>query len=337
MSRFDAIVVGQGLAGTALTWRLLWRGLRVCVIDSDAPSSPSKIAAGLITPVTGRRLVLDPDFGRYFDTAVDHYRRVERETGTQVYQPTGAVRSFLDESERQWFSAREGVLAESAIRLDREAMGYEYLTRFGGFQMPWAGRLDCQQYLDVSRTQFRVRGESITAALDPVADVNVNVEGVTIPRLDVRADRIVWCTGWDRSNPWYANIAFEPAKGETLTVHIPGWSETRTVHVGSVWVYPLANGLCRVGATYDHQHLDSVPTVAGRMELLDRLRIAEIGTVSVVAHEAAVRPVTALRSPVADLHPTENRVGVFTGLSSKGALTSPFFAEQLVGRMLKSS
>lgn len=329
MKRFDVIVVGQGLAGTALTWRLLWRGLRVCVIDSDAPSSPSKVAAGLVTPVTGRRFALDADFDRYHCTAIDHYRRVERETDTQLYQPTGAVRAFGDESERQHFLARADDLKDVATVSGLDAAHLSAFERHGGIRMPTAGRLDCRRYLDVSGSTFEIRATTIAATLNHATDVTVTVDEVMLPRLDVAGEVIVWCTGWDRMNPWYADIEFTPAKGETLTVHIPGWTETRTVHVAGIWVYRIADGMCRVGATYDRDRLDAEPTAVGQAELLDRLRLAGIGPVSVVGHDAAVRPVTFLRTPVACFHPSESLVAIFTGLSSKGVLTAPFLAERL--------
>ena len=53
---WDVIIVGQGLAGTTLAWHLREAGQRVLVIDACEPVTSSKIAAGLITPITGQRV-----------------------------------------------------------------------------------------------------------------------------------------------------------------------------------------------------------------------------------------------------------------------------------------
>ncbi|HWB65164.1 MAG TPA: FAD-dependent oxidoreductase, partial [Chitinophagales bacterium] len=54
---YDFIIVGQGIAGSMLSWFLLRAGQKVLVIDKYNPSSASNIAAGISNPITGRRFV----------------------------------------------------------------------------------------------------------------------------------------------------------------------------------------------------------------------------------------------------------------------------------------
>lgn len=54
----DYIIVGQGLAGSLIALNLLRRGKSVRVIDDGHKHAASKVAAGLINPITGRRHVL---------------------------------------------------------------------------------------------------------------------------------------------------------------------------------------------------------------------------------------------------------------------------------------
>src|SRR5689334_8367598 len=53
----DFIIVGQGIAGSLLYYALTKRGANCIVIDEKKENSASRVAAGLINPVTGRRLV----------------------------------------------------------------------------------------------------------------------------------------------------------------------------------------------------------------------------------------------------------------------------------------
>jgi len=53
------LILGQGLAGTAIAWRLWERGLPFLIVDRDEPVTSSKIAAGLLTPITGMRMSLN--------------------------------------------------------------------------------------------------------------------------------------------------------------------------------------------------------------------------------------------------------------------------------------
>ena len=53
----DYLIIGQGISGTFLSYYFKKENKRVIVIDDNYSNSPSKIAAGIINPVTGRRLV----------------------------------------------------------------------------------------------------------------------------------------------------------------------------------------------------------------------------------------------------------------------------------------
>ena len=54
---YDTIIIGQGLAGSLLGWQLIQDGQRVLVIDDGHRSAASRVAAGIINPITGQRLV----------------------------------------------------------------------------------------------------------------------------------------------------------------------------------------------------------------------------------------------------------------------------------------
>src|SRR4051812_28375497 len=54
---FDYLVIGQGICGTFLSYYLVKAGKKVAVIDDNRRCSASKVASGVINPVTGRRIV----------------------------------------------------------------------------------------------------------------------------------------------------------------------------------------------------------------------------------------------------------------------------------------
>ena len=53
----DYLIVGQGIAGTFLSYYLIRAGKKVIVIDEYNPATASRVASGIINPVTGRRVV----------------------------------------------------------------------------------------------------------------------------------------------------------------------------------------------------------------------------------------------------------------------------------------
>src|SRR5215475_9340724 len=55
--QFRFLIVGQGLCGTWLSWFLSKENASFLVIDNNETITPSKVSAGIINPVTGRRMV----------------------------------------------------------------------------------------------------------------------------------------------------------------------------------------------------------------------------------------------------------------------------------------
>ncbi len=338
MSEFDCIIVGQGLAGTALAWSLRWSGSRVLIVDRDEPITSSKIAAGLITPITGQRLVKSWRLDELWPAAVQFYRCVEQATGTLLFRERPMVRLFATDSEAEFFQRRRESADFFALIRQPESLldDHEFSTERGGFEMPCAGQLDVPQYLNVSRETFRRDGGYVTASLDPERDLVLNDNRVSIPRLGVHARRLIFCEGAAlASNPWFRDVVLKPAKGEILIVRIPGLTEERVVHRG-VWLVPLGNELFRVGSTYEWQQLDNRPTAQGRDEITAKLREFLRLPFEVLDHHAAVRPIHRNQYPVVGLHPEHNQLGYFNGLGSKGTLHAPYFASQLNHHILES-
>jgi glycine/D-amino acid oxidase-like deaminating enzyme len=311
MQSFDYIIVGQGLAGTSLAWQLLWRGRRILVVDRGDAVTASRIAAGLITPITGKRLAVDERFDEYFATAREFYRRVEAETGESFFHQPGSMRILRDGEECERFHRkRDGELRGRISTASLDAAHFD--APHGVFAIPDAARLDVPAYLAASRRVFEAEGSFRSGSFDA---------------RDADAGYVIFCTGIaalrEKKLPaeW-----FQPAKGEILTLRIPGLREDRIINRG-VWLMRLEGDLYRAGATYSWDVLDDVPTTAGREELERRVKEFLKQPFEVVAHDAATRPITPDRQPI--LKQLSPRVWAFNGLGSKGALLAPHFAERL--------
>src|SRR5262245_23458931 len=146
MERVDFVIVGQGLAGTTLAWQLSRRGLRVLVLDREGGGSASRIAAGLITPVTGKRLAKSWRYSELFPAAGAFYRSLEAETREAFFLERPAVRLFADEAERAEFERRAESMLAGLVRRDPEINREWFDSPLGGFEMPHAARLDVPQY-----------------------------------------------------------------------------------------------------------------------------------------------------------------------------------------------
>lgn len=326
MTRMHCVVVGGGLAGTALAWHLHWHGRRVLLLDRPDPASASRVAAGLITPVTGGRFGRTWRWDEFRPAAGAFYRRAEADAGESFFHEREAVRLFRDAADRAGCDRRAGPQPAAEVSPDW------FAAPAGGFAMPDAARLDAAAYLDATHRHFARLGAFAAADIDP-ADVELTDRGVRLPRLGVAADVLAFCQGvGGAGNPWIPDLPLTPNAGEVLTLRVPGLGEDRVVTRGA-WLAPLGGERFLAGATYAPGRAAAEPTAAGRDELVGRVRAFLRVPFDVIDHRAGVRPTTPDRRPLVGVHPRHPQLACLTGLGSKGALTAPLLAGWLAARL----
>jgi glycine oxidase len=303
-------IVGAGLAGCCVAWHLHWRGVPFTLLDRGDTGTASSVAAGLVTPITGKRLAQTPGYATSEQAARDFYRRVESEVKEPLYHTGVTVKILKDEAQADVYRQRrhEGVLDRYLAAVDPQ-LTEDFAAPYGSFAVR-TNRLDVARFVaatrDCFRTTFQTRG----------------------PNAAERSGKMILCTGLVamRELPELAH-AFQPAKGEVLTIRVPGLVEERTVSRG-VWLVPRGGEVFRVGATYSWSVLDATPTVAGRDELTANLRAFLKRPIEVIGHDAATRPILHDREPMLGLL-TQN-IAVLNGLGSKGVLLAPGASADLI-------
>jgi len=338
MRYFDTIIVGQGLAGTALAWQMEFAGRQsYLILDREPLVTSSRIAAGLITPITGQRLVKAERFEEYFGIAEAFYRRVEAELGAVVFHRRPALRLFQNEREQEIFAAKRDTEFAGLVAANLEINSEVIATPLGGFTMTTAGQLDAQPYLNQSRNWFAHRNSYRAAELDVDNDLVLADDGVRIPKLDLWANRVIFCQGFlNEPNPYFTDVPFQAAQGDILTLRIPAFRETRVIHAHGIWLAPAdVCDLYRCGSTYSWEPFDGQPSEAGRAELERKIKEFLKLPYEVVDHRAAVRPIIRESRPRLGMHPKHPRLGFFNGLGSKGSLLAPHFAGMFVRHLFE--
>lgn len=343
------VVLGQGLAGTLLAWELVKRGRRVLVVDEGAAVTSSKIAAGIVTPISGKRLTVNEKLGFFLPEAWDCYAASAKELGRAHFHRLAQVRLFRNAEEPVIFAAkRERPEFAAHLAADRGVAGrwVEAAAFHGdgtGFEMTTSGWLDTRAWLADSADWFAERGMLRTMVLEP-GSVVPEADGVRLPD-GTRAAAVVFCEGHAaRRNPWFPWVKWKSAKGEILTLRIPELAaERRIIHRGG-WLLPVdgdggghGGGTFRTGSTYEWDSLDTVPTTEGRAVLEGRLRELLRVPWEVTGHEAAVRPIIHQSLARMGRHPVHPALVFFNGLGSKGVLHGPHYARLLAEHLVDGS
>lgn len=326
------LIIGQGLAGTALAWRLHERGVPFVIVDREEPVTCSRVAAGLITPVTGMRLKVSWRFEVFYPEALRFYRRLGRLLGRRFFFPRGYVRLLKNEQERQKWPKR---LRDSEVgpfvhpqapHLDPAVVTLPH----EGFQQRHAAWLDTVTYLEASRRFF---ADAYRKATVESGDVIDDAEGVAWN--GQRFSHVVWAQGWQAAqHPLFKWVPFQNALGTILTAKADLQGERRILNRGC-WVIPRADGTLRAGSTYEWTYPD--PSAGSPDMLADlekKLRDLLAVPVEVRESQSAVRPIIKSRQALLGAHPSHPRVFFFNGLGSKGSLRSPWLAKHLVDHLL---
>lgn len=333
-----SLIIGQGLAGSTLAWQLLEQKQSVFVVDSGAVQTSSRIAAGLLSPITGKRFMLSHRWDELWPVARDFYRKIEQQTGSQFLTELPAWRLFKDEEERARFEARqsEAFYADrteplSLIDKSPRLAASCFDANHSGFSMLESARLDTNAYLDTTRRWLEEQDAYRELEVDAEKDLDITAEGVYCQPLERHFDRVIFCQGYTpRPSRWMSDLELQPAAGEILTVELPGLEIDRVLHCG-VWLVPVTNkkNTYRLGATHRWKDLELGVTEAGRDELLGRLAKFWQGEVNIKNQEVAIRPTTSTRLPSYGIHADEPRVAWLNGLGAKGSLWAPWCASEL--------
>jgi glycine oxidase len=309
-SQVNTLILGQGLAGTLLSFELSRRGKSLRVIDDGDPAAASRVAAGLISPVTGQRTALMWRAGELLEAASESYRALESLLGQKFFHPLPLLRLYQSEEQRRLFRARALEPAHAPW------LGNEFE---GGIEIKGCAWLDAAGLVAAWRAHLKAEGLLLEAKID--------WDG-----LNFENQRTVACLGVrERAEGKFKNLKFQPTKGELLTVEAP--ADSSAIRYGAHFAIPLGGGRFRVGATYDRQDLSPEATPGARAALEASAKTILGGPLEVTAHQAGLRPNLLGHFPALGAHPEIPGLVVFNGMGSKGALWAPYCAKVLAGWM----
>jgi glycine oxidase len=310
--RADILIVGQGLAGTLLAWEFERAGISFTIADAGHVAAASRIAAGIINPITGRRLVKSWRIDALLPRACEVYRGLETALGVSVWRELRVRRLFADERERRVAVEKHarGELAPYVIAGIDEA----------GFWIEGAARVDLTTLLAAARERWQSQGRLGAEAADPQDELG-------------KFHLVIDCTGVAGARAGgFEFVPWEFSKGEMLAVATQGLEDGVILNRGH-WVLPVGPGMAWIGATHEPQFSEATPTADARRVLEASATHLLRRPFTVTDHFSGVRVNLPDKRPVAGRHPFEPRLGIVNGLGAKGALWAPWLARQWVNHL----
>lgn len=326
MIKYDYLIIGQGLAGSLLAWELLQRGCNVMVIDNGLENA-SQVAAGLINPVTGMRLVKSAEVEHLLPCALRCYEHLSQFFKQEFYVEKPMHR-LLD---------NELLLANAHKRLADPAYDGYVKTIINNsahcyLEQQHTGYLRTRLLVSCLKQYFIEQGCYRQSA--------VNYEDIQLlPSLSWQGmsfKKILFCEGHHAThNPWFSWLPFQLVKGEILSLKHQSPLPDVIYNFGD-WLIPLDKQRIRLGASFDREHLNTEPTLKAKNTLLQSLEHSgiQLSELSVIDHLANIRPCTLDKQPFIGEHPRQSQLAIFNGFGAKGSLQIPklsqLFADALI-------
>jgi glycine oxidase len=303
--RADILIIGQGLAGTLIGWECERAGLAFEIVDQGHATAATRVAAGIINPVTGRRLVKTWRVETLLPLARETYQRMGDALGVSLWRELRVRRLFADDVERAAFHRKRltGELAPFVTEAGDET----------GFWIERAARVDLPTMLAAMRARWEARGRLQVRRADPRVE-------------QTQYAWVIDCTGNQGARGALVDVApWEFSKGEVLGITVSGL-DSDVVLNRRHWVMPSGREAAWVGATHESGVVDPTPTAEGRARLEGSARDLLGREFRVNDHRAGVRVTLPDKLPAAGR--TQTGIGVANALGGKGALFGPMLAAE---------
>lgn len=338
----DFLIIGQGLAGSMLAFELINKGKTVMVIDDAHYGSSSKVAAGIINPITGHRLNLTSGFVDYFDRAKCFYKDAETQLSHSFIKSVPQIRLIKNKGQASYFEKRLAEpIYQGFLKLSDQSLVFKN-TEYGCAQIKQTSIVDTKLLLREVRSWLT---QKKAYRQDKIDYAKIDVTSTNVRYTDINAKKIVFCEGYQaRNNPWLKDLPFKLAKGEILTVQ----TKTPTPNMLSWgnWLVPSDKGLFKLGSNYNwnldwnlnsgRTELDTTESV--KQKLFDSLALhTKAEKPNLIEHEVGIRPTTTDRNAFVGKIKTLENAFCFNGFGSKGCLTIPLHADLLCDHMLNNS
>ncbi len=352
----EAIVVGAGVIGLAIGWRLAQRGISTLVLEAREPAAgASGVAAGMLAPVT------EADFGEQSLVAVNlaSLRRwptfaadLRAASGVDCgFRECGALTVAVDRDEDQ--QLRRMHAYQRSLGLDSQWLsGRECRRLEPGLAPRIAGGILAVRDHQVSP---RPLARALAAALEAaggelrsgarVARLVAQGDGVTVELAggeSLPAEVVVVAAGAESGAiegvPDHARVPVRPVKGQVLRLRARASASMparRMIRTPEVYCVPRDDGELVVGATVEERGWDRTVTAGGVLELLRRAYEALPGVAELELMETAA----GLRPGTPDNGPIVGRGAIpglwwATGHWRNGILLAPLTAEAILAMLV---
>lgn len=323
----DYLIIGSGLAGISFSEIALQNNKSILVLDNNSQNS-SKIAGGLYNPVILKRFSEVAQAEEHLLIMHQFLSVLEKKLKDQVDFKMPILRKFFSvEEQNNWFAASDKVKLAPFLSTQLISKKYESIdSPFGYGEVLQTGYVNTALLL-VKYKEYLVKNELFQEESFDYSLLQEESNGIRYK--DIHAKHIIFAEGFGmHANPYFKYLPLDGTKGELLVIKAPKLGLDVIVNA-SVFILPLGNDLFKIGATYNWESKDDIPTEEGKKELVEKIKEVIHCDFEIVSHFAGVRPTVKDRRPLVGTHSGHNSIHILNGLGTRGVMLGPAMAKAL--------
>ncbi len=330
----DYLIVGQGIAGTLLSYELKKFGSRFLIIDNGHKTAASSVAAGVINPITGRRYVKSWMIDDLLKILVPMYQELEQMLQSQFFYKQNIIRVIYDEAGlAAWEKLLVNDSAEKYVSSSPSLGLYEHMIYpvYGFGELQHSYRVDLPKLISVYKEYLKKNDWLISENFD-IDQLEISEERIVYK--GIKAKSLIFANGYKAATEGlFTHLPFQPAKGEALTFTLDNQLRPEKMLRHKHFIVPLADQSYWSGGGYFWSNPDETPT----SEFLDNWKLDMESILKtpyqIIEHKAGVRPSVKGRRPLIGQHPKFKNVYLFNGLGTKGASLAPYWSRHFADHL----
>lgn len=319
---YHQLIIGQGLAGSLLAYQLIKREQNILVVDSCEEHTASHVAAGMFTPVSGKRMVKSWMVDTLYPVMQQTYQELEKLLNESFLTNQNIQLSFGSIKEQNdFFSALTDKIEPYVNQNINPNPGLN--APFGAVEIKQSGWVNTVKLLKGFRHYLLQRNAFWNHTFN---EANLTFKDGCWCYGAHSFNQVVFCQGYkNKYSTLFSSFHVIENKGDVFKLKTNALDNLH-IYKRGCYAVCLEDNTFKVGSTYHWNNDNPTPTQAGFDELKLKTDALINGRYEVIEHLVGIRPTTKDRKPILEQHPTQKGLFIFNGLGTKGVMLAPYFS-----------
>lgn len=329
----DFIIIGAGIAGSSLAWRLSEAGANILLISQG--EGASLIAGGVINPLSGKRFAYNDEVHARWEALEEFYYSLKPYQKEELLEEKLIYRNFSQDVSLKDFQEKiekEKELYPFIVEIKEKPPLTEFIGQEG--VLIRGKRINVPATLKTIQEELIKRNQFLSQKIN-LEEIDYKEKEITIPSLGIKSKNLILSQGFEgyEKSP-FAYLPFKPAKGERILVEFEKPLSRQDILFKKYEILaPISETQAFFGATFEWENLNIYPSEEKKAFLSDKLKTMVNVPFKIIDHQAHVRPATKDRKIFLGKHPSIPSLFIFNGLGALGLSIAPL-ASQIMKEFL---